>query len=46
MPIGFLRFAALTGRSPAGDSYLAGLAAPPAKLLQTVVWDGAGLLRK
>ena len=32
-------FTALTGRSPVGNSYLAGLDAPTAKLLQTVAWE-------
>jgi hypothetical protein len=32
-------FAALTGRSPLGNSYLAGIDAPTAKFLQQVAWD-------
>jgi hypothetical protein len=32
-------FAALTGRSPVGNSYLAGVDAPTAKFLQTVAWE-------
>jgi len=32
-------FAALTGKSPVGNSYLAGLDAPTAKFLQQVAWD-------
>ena len=32
-------FTALTGRSPVGNSYIAGLDAPTAKLLQTVAWE-------
>jgi len=32
-------FAALTGRSPVGNSYLAGIDAPTAQLLQTVAWE-------
>jgi hypothetical protein len=32
-------FAALTGRSPVGNSYLAGVDAPTATLLQTVAWE-------
>jgi hypothetical protein len=32
-------FAALTGRSPVGNSYLAGIDAPTARLLQTVAWE-------
>ncbi|MBC7576566.1 MAG: hypothetical protein H7312_04290 [Tardiphaga sp.] len=32
-------FTALTGRSPVGNSYLAGLDAPTAKLLQSVAWE-------
>jgi hypothetical protein len=32
-------FAALTGKSPVGNSYLAGIDAPTAQLLQTVAWD-------
>jgi hypothetical protein len=32
-------FTALTGRSPVGNSYLAGLDAPTATLLQTVAWE-------
>jgi hypothetical protein len=32
-------FAALTGRSPVGNSYLAGLDEPTAHLLQQVAWD-------
>jgi hypothetical protein len=32
-------FAALTGRSPVGNSYLAGLDEPTAKFLQQVAWD-------
>ena len=32
-------FAALTGRSPVGNSYLAGIDAPTAKFLQTVAWE-------
>jgi hypothetical protein len=34
-------FTALTGRSPVGNSYLAGLDAPTAKFLQQVAWDTA-----
>jgi len=32
-------FAALTGKSPVGNSYLAGIDAPTAKFLQTVAWE-------
>jgi len=32
-------FAAFTGRSPVGNSYLAGIDAPTAKFLQTVAWE-------
>ena len=32
-------FAALTGRSPVGNSYLAGVDAPTATFLQTVAWE-------
>jgi hypothetical protein len=32
-------FAALTGRSPVGNSYLAGLDEPTARFLQTVAWE-------
>jgi hypothetical protein len=32
-------FAALTGRSPVGSSYLAGIDAPTANFLQTVAWE-------
>jgi len=32
-------FAALTGRSPIGNSYLAGIDEPTARFLQTVAWD-------
>jgi len=32
-------FAALTGRSPVGNSYLAGIDPPTAKFLQEVAWD-------
>jgi hypothetical protein len=32
-------FAALTGRSPLGNSYLAGIDAPTAAFLQTVAWE-------
>ena len=32
-------FAALTGRSPVGNSYLAGIDAPTAKFLQTMAWE-------
>jgi hypothetical protein len=32
-------FAALTGRSPVGNSYLAGIDEPTARFLQTVAWD-------
>ena len=32
-------FAALTGRSPVGNSYLAAIDAPTAKFLQTVAWE-------
>ena len=32
-------FAALTGRSPVGTSYLAGVDAPTAAFLQTVAWE-------
>jgi hypothetical protein len=32
-------FAALTGRSPVGNSYLAGVDAPTAAFLQTVAWE-------
>jgi hypothetical protein len=32
-------FAALTGRSPVGNAYLAGIDAPTARFLQTVAWD-------
>jgi hypothetical protein len=32
-------FAALTGRSPVGNSYLAGIDAPTAHFLQTVAWE-------
>lgn len=32
-------FAALTGRSPIGNSYLAGVDEPTAKFLQTVAWE-------
>jgi hypothetical protein len=32
-------FAALTGRSPVGNSYLAGIDAPTAHFLQTVAWQ-------
>ena len=32
-------FAALTGRSPVGNSYLAGIDAPTAQFLQTVAWE-------
>ena len=32
-------FTALTGRSPVGNTYLAGLDAPTAKLLQQVAWE-------
>jgi hypothetical protein len=32
-------FAALTGRSPVGSSYLAGIDAPTATFLQNVAWD-------
>ena len=34
-------FAALTGRSPVGNSYLAGIDPPTAKFLQEVAWDTA-----
>ena len=32
-------FAALTGRSPVGNPYLAGIDAPTASFLQTVAWE-------
>ena len=32
-------FAALTGRSPVGSAYLAGIDAPTATFLQNVAWD-------
>ncbi len=32
-------FAALTGRSPVGNSYLAGIDGPTARFLQTVAWE-------
>ena len=32
-------FAALTGKSPVGNSYLAGIDAPTAKFLQEVAWE-------
>jgi hypothetical protein len=32
-------YAALTGRSPVGNSYIAGIDAPTAKFLQTVAWE-------
>ena len=32
-------FAALTGRSPVGNPYVAGIDAPTAKFLQTVAWE-------
>jgi hypothetical protein len=32
-------FAALTGRSPVGNPYLAGIDAPTARFLQTVAWE-------
>jgi len=32
-------FAALTGRSPVGNAYLAGIDAPTAQFLQTVAWE-------
>ena len=32
-------FAAFTGRSPVGNSYLAGIDEPTARFLQTVAWD-------
>jgi hypothetical protein len=32
-------FAAMTGRSPVGNSYLAGIDAPTATFLQNVAWD-------
>jgi hypothetical protein len=32
-------YAALTGRSPVGNSYLAGIDEPTARLLQTVAWE-------
>ena len=32
-------FAVLTGRSPVGNSYLAGIDAPTAQFLQTVAWE-------
>jgi hypothetical protein len=32
-------FAALTGRSPVGNTYIAGIDAPTAKFLQTVAWE-------
>jgi hypothetical protein len=32
-------FAALTGRSPVGNSYLAGIDEPTARLLQTAAWE-------
>ena len=32
-------FAALTGRSPVGNAYLAGIDAPTAEFLQTVAWE-------
>jgi hypothetical protein len=32
-------FAALTGRSPVGNTYVAGLDAPTAKFMQEVAWD-------
>jgi hypothetical protein len=32
-------FAALTGRSPLGNSYLAGIDSPTAQFLQTVAWE-------
>jgi hypothetical protein len=32
-------FAALTGRSPVGNAYLAGVDAPTAQFLQTVAWE-------
>jgi hypothetical protein len=32
-------FAALTGRSPVGNSYLAGIDEPTARFLQTVAWE-------
>lgn len=32
-------YAALTGRSPVGNSYLAGIDAPTAQFLQTVAWE-------
>jgi hypothetical protein len=32
-------FAALSGRSPVGNSYLAGLDEPTARMLQTVAWE-------
>ena len=33
------RFAALTGRSPVGNSYLAGIDEPTAKFLQEIAWE-------
>jgi hypothetical protein len=32
-------FAALTGRSPVGNNYLADIDAPTARFLQTVAWE-------
>lgn len=32
-------YAALTGRSPVGNSYVAGIDAPTATFLQTVAWE-------
>jgi len=32
-------FAALTGRSPVGNPYVAGLDTPTAQFLQTVAWE-------
>jgi hypothetical protein len=32
-------YAALTGRSPVGNTYIAGIDAPTARFLQTVAWD-------
>ena len=32
-------FAALTGRSPVGNTYLAGIDEPTARFLQTVAWE-------
>lgn len=34
-----MTFAALTGRSPVGNSYLAGIDPPTAAFLQTVAWE-------